>query len=218
MPPGSLALLAQGAAVSLLLAAVAIVGGTLLAVLLATIAFSRFVAVRAVYRVYVYVVRGTPLLVLALLLFYAMPALDLRIGPYIAGTLVLIVYTGALFAEVFRGGVLAIPRPQWESARSLGLPPLAMFRKIVAPLVTRYTLPPYVNVCVMTVKASSVLSIISVWELTLAAREIIERTFAVFTILGLAAAFYFVMCFGIDRLGRRFERHLALKGFAGERA
>src|SRR6266568_4782177 len=165
MPPGSLALLAQGAAVSLLLAAVAIVGGTLLAVLLATIAFSRLAAVRAVYRVYVYVIRGTPLLVLALLLFYAMPALDLRTGPYIAGTLVLIIYTGALFAEVFRGGVLAIPRPQWESARSLGLPPLAMFRKIVAPLVTRYTLPPYINVCVMTVKASSVLSIISVREL-----------------------------------------------------
>jgi His/Glu/Gln/Arg/opine family amino acid ABC transporter permease subunit len=218
MPPGSLALLAQGAAVSLLLAAAAIVGGTALAIALTAGAFSRIGAVRAVYRVYVYIVRGTPLLVLALLFFYALPALDLRAGPYIAGTLVLIIYTGALFAEVFRGGVLAIPRPQWESARSLGLPPLAMFRKIVAPLVTRYTLPPYINVCVMTVKASSVLSIISVWELTLAAREIIERTFAVFTILGLAAAFYFVMCFGIDRLGRRVERHLALKGFAGERA
>jgi His/Glu/Gln/Arg/opine family amino acid ABC transporter permease subunit len=218
IPPGSFALLAQGAVVSLLLAAAAIVGGTGLAIVLAAGAFSRFAAVRAAYRVYVYIVRGTPLLVLALLLFYALPALDLRTGPYIAGTLVLIIYTGALFAEVFRGGVLAIPRPQWESARSLGLPPAAMFRKVVAPLVTRYTLPPYINVCVMTVKASSVLSIISVWELTLAAREIIERTFAVFTILGLAAAFYFVMCFGIDRLGRRLEHHLALKGFAGERA
>jgi His/Glu/Gln/Arg/opine family amino acid ABC transporter permease subunit len=218
VPPGSLQLLTQGAMVSLLLAASAIVGGTLLAIVLAVMAFSRLAAVRAAYRVYVYVVRGTPLLVLALLLFYALPALDLRTGPYIAGTLVLIIYTAALFAEVFRGGVLAIPRPQWESARSLGLPPLAMFRKVVAPLVARYTLPPYVNVCVMTVKASSVLSIISVWELTLAAREIIERTFAVFTVLSLAAAFYFVMCFGIDRLGRRLERHLALRGFAGERA
>ena len=89
-----------------------------------------------------------------------------------------------------------------------------MFRQVIVPLVVRYTLPPYVNVCVMTVKASSVLSIISVWELTLAAREIIERTFAVFTVLGLAAALYFVMCFGIDRLGRRLERRLALQGFA----
>jgi polar amino acid transport system permease protein len=215
MPPGSLALLARGALVSLALAVGAVAGGTVLAIVLATLAFSRFAAVRALYRIYVYVVRGTPLLVLALLLFYALPALDLRTGPYIAGTLVLIIYTAALFAEVFRGGVLAIPRAQWESARSLGLPPLAMFRKVVVPLVTRYTLPPYVNVCVMTIKASSILSIISVWELTLAAREIIERTFAVFTVLGLAAAFYFVMCFGIDRLGRRLERHLALEGVAG---
>ena len=214
MPPGTLPLLVHGAAVSLALAAGAVIGGTLLAVGLAVLAFSRLRALRAFYRVYVYVVRGTPLLVLALLLFYALPALNLKTGPYIAGTIVLTIYTAALFAEVFRGGVLAIPRPQWESARSLGLPPLAMFRKVIAPLVVRYTLPPYVNVCVMTVKASSVLSIISVWELTLAAREIIERTFAVFTVLGVAAALYFVMCFGIDRLGRRLERRLAVRGFA----
>ena len=214
MPSGTLPLLVHGAAVSLALAAGAVVGGTLLAIGLTVLAFSRLAALRAVYRIYIYVVRGTPLLVLALLLFYALPALDLKTGPYIAGTVVLIIYTAALFAEVFRGGVLAIPRPQWESARSLGLPPLAMFRKVIAPLVVRYTLPPYVNVCVMTVKASSVLSIISVWELTLAAREIIERTFAVFTVLGVAAALYFVICFGIDRLGRRLERRLAAQGFA----
>ena len=214
MPTGTLPLLVHGAAVSLALAVGAVVGGTVLAIGLTVLAFSRLAALRGFYRVYVYVVRGTPLLVLALLLFYALPALDLRTGPYIAGTVVLTIYTAALFAEVFRGGVLAIPRPQWESARSLGLPPLAMFRKVIVPLVVRYTLPPYVNVCVMTVKASSVLSIISVWELTLAAREIIERTFAVFTVLGLAAALYFVMCFGIDRLGRRLERRLALQGFA----
>jgi len=91
-----------------------------------------------------------------------------------------------------------------------------MLKKVIAPLVVRYTLPPYINVCVMTVKASSVLSIISVWELTLAAREIIERTLAVFTVLGVAAAIYFIMCFGLDRLGRRLERRLMARGFAGE--
>src|SRR5712692_9138660 len=215
MPPGSLALLTQGAAVSLLPAA-AIVGGTALAIILAAGAFSRIAAVRAGYRLYVYVVRGTPLLVLALLVFYALPALDLRTGPYIAGVLGLTLYVAALFAEFFRGGVLAIPRLQWESAKSLGLPPAAMLSKVIAPLVVRYTLPPYINVCVMTVKASSVLSIISVWELTLAAREIIERTLAVFTVLGIAAAIYFIMCFGLDRLGRRLERRLMARGFAGE--
>jgi His/Glu/Gln/Arg/opine family amino acid ABC transporter permease subunit len=216
MDASTVKLLAQGAGVSLLLAVAAIVFGTIVAVGLTALAFSRLAFLRGVYRVYIYVVRGTPLLVLALLVFYALPILDLRTGPYIAGVLVLTMYVGALFAEVFRGGVLAIPRPQWESARSLGLPPGAMLRKIVAPLVVRYALPPYVNVCVMTVKASSVLSIISVWELTFAAREIIERTLAVFTVLGIAGVLYFVMCLGIDRAGKRLERRLMLRGFVGE--
>jgi polar amino acid transport system permease protein len=95
------------------------------------------------------------------------------------------------------------------------LPPLAILRKVVIPLVMRYTLPPYVNVCVMAIKASSVLSIISVWELTFAAREIIERTFDVFSVLGLAALFYFLMCFSIDRVGRRLELHLLQRGYVG---
>jgi His/Glu/Gln/Arg/opine family amino acid ABC transporter permease subunit len=209
-------ILLKAAGVSLALAGAAIACATLLAVLLTALAFSRLLPVRLFYRLYIYVIRGTPLLVLAMLIFYALPAFDLYTGPYVAAVVVLATYVGALFAEVFRGGVLAIPRPQWESAKSLGLPPLAVLRKVVVPLVLRYTLPAYVNVCVMAVKATSVLSVISVWELTLASRQIIERTLAVFTILGIAGAFYFVMCLGVDRVGRRLERRLALRGFGGE--
>jgi polar amino acid transport system permease protein len=68
----------------------------------------------------------------------------------------------------------------------------------------------------MAVKASSVLSIISIWELTLASREIIERTLDVFRVLTVAAALYFVMCFTIDRAGRILERRLAARGFASD--
>ncbi len=211
-------ILLKAAGVSLGLACAAIGCATALAVLLTSLAFSRLLPVRLFYRLYVYVIRGTPLLVLAMLIFYALPAFDLHTGPYLAAVFVLAIYVAALFAEVFRGGVLAIPRPQWESAKSLGLPPGAVLRKVIVPLVLRYTLPSYVNVCVMAVKATSVLSVISVWELTLASREIIERTLAVFTILGTAGVLYFVMCFGIDRAGRRLERRLALRGFGGEQA
>ena len=211
-------LLAQGAAVSLYLAFVGVIGGTALALLLNLAAFSRFSLVRGCYHVYIYFARGVPLLVQALLIFYALPSFGIRIGPLAAGALVLTLYIGAMFAEVFRGGVLAIPRTLWDSTRSLGLPPLAVLRKIVIPLVLRYTLPPYINVCVMTIKASSVLSVISVWELTLAAREIVERTLDVFPVMIAASCFYFIMCFSIDRLGRHVEHRLALKGFSGERS
>ena len=212
----SLLLLVRAAGVSLGLAWAAVLCGTVAGVALTALAFSRLMVIRAVYRTWVYLIRGMPVLVLALLVFYALPAMDLQSGPYLAGILVLTIYVSALFAEVFRGGVLAIPRAQWESAKSLGMPPGAMLRKVVMPLVARYTLAPYVNVCVMTVKASSVLSIISVWELTFAAREIIERTLAVFSVLGAAGALYFLMCFGIDRSGRWLERRLMVRGFVGE--
>ena len=218
MATSTLWLLAQGAAVSLFLAVVGVIGGTILALLLSLFAFSRVALARGCYHIYIYFVRGTPLLVQALLIFYALPAFGIRMEPLAAGALVLTVYVGALFAEVFRGGVLAIPRTLLESARSLGLPPVPVLRKVIIPLVMRYTLPPYINVCIMTIKASSVLSIISVWELTLAAREIVERTLDVFPVMIAASCFYFIMCFSIDRLGRRIERRLALKGFAGERA
>ena len=218
MTSSTLWLLAQGAAVSLYLAFVGVIGGTVLALLLNLLAFSRFRPVRWCYYTYIYFVRGTPLLVQALLIFYALPAFGLRLGPLAAGALVLTLYIGAMFAEVFRGGVLAIPRTLWDSSRSLGLAPVPVLRKIVIPLVMRYTLPPYINVCVITVKASSVLSVISVWELTLAAKEIVERTLDVFPVMIAASCFYFVMCFSIDRIGRRMERQLALKGFSGERA
>ena len=210
----TLTMLLKGAGVSLALATASIACGTVLAAGLTTLALARLLPLRLFYRLYVWAIRGTPLLVLALLVFYALPLLDLRAGPYIAGILVLTLYVGALGAEVLRGGVLAIPRSQWESAKSLGLPPGATVRRVIVPLVLRYALPPYVNVCVMTVKASSVLSIIAVWELTFASREIIERTLAVFTVLTTAGALYFLMCLAIDRAGQSLERRLARRGFA----
>ena len=209
--------MAQAAQISLALALCSIAFGTILAVLLTPLAFARFAPARFVYRLYVFVVRGTPVLLLALLTFYALASYWGRISPYAAGVVVLTIYLSALFAEVFRGGVLAIPNPLWDSSKSLGLSRRSIFWRVVTPLVARYSLPPYLNVCVMAVKASSVLSIISVWELTFASREIIERTLDVYRVLAVAAVFYFVMCFAIDRAGRWMESRLAAKGFAGER-
>lgn len=217
MTPSDLWVMGQAALVSLGLALGSIALGTMLAVLLTPLAFIPFAPARIFYRLYVFIIRGTPVLLLALLTFYALAAFWGRINPYAAGVAVLTIYLGALFAEVFRGGVLAIPHSLWDSARSLGLSRRSTFWRVVTPLVARYSLPPYLNVCVMAVKASSVLSIISVWELTLASREIIERTLDVYRVLIVSAIFYFVMCFAIDRVGRRLESRLAARGFAGER-
>lgn len=210
-------LMGRAAGVSLWLALASIAGGTLLAVGMTAIGFLPFAPARWFYRGYVFIIRGLPVLVLALLVFYGLASIW-RMSAYAAGVVVLTIYLSALFAEVFRGGVLAIPRPLWDSAKSLALPRLSVFRRLVLPLAARYSLPPYLNVCVMAVKASSVLSIISVWELTFASREIIERTLEVFTVLSIAGVYYFVMCFAIDRAGLFAERRLMMHGLAAERA
>ncbi len=208
----------RAAGISLALALASIAGGTLLAIGLTAVAFLPFAPARWFYQTYIFVIRGLPVLVLALLVFYGLASMWRQMNAYAAGVIVLTIYLSALFAEVFRGGVVAIPRPLWDSAKSLALPKLSIFRRLVVPLAARYSLPPYLNVCVMAVKASSVLSIISIWELTFASREIIERTLDVFAVLGIAAALYFVMCFAIDRVGQYAERRLMARGFAGERA
>jgi His/Glu/Gln/Arg/opine family amino acid ABC transporter permease subunit len=211
-------LMSRAAGVSLWLALASIAGGTLLAIGVTAIGFLPFAPARWFYRSYVFIIRGLPVLVLALLVFYGLAAMWRQTSPYAAGVVVLTIYLSALFAEVFRGGVLAIPRPLWDSAKSLALTRFSVFRRLVLPLAARYSLPPYLNVCVMAVKASSVLSIISVWELTFASREIIERTLEVFAILSIAGAYYFVMCFAIDRAGLYAERRLMMHGLAAERA
>jgi His/Glu/Gln/Arg/opine family amino acid ABC transporter permease subunit len=194
------------------IAVASIILSTLIAIPLTALAFSRFGAVRGMYRLYIWVIRGTPVLVLAMLGFYILNAGALGFGPYVSGSIVLSVYIAALFAEVFRGSVLGIPRTLWDSVRALGLPRGATFRRIVAPLVLRTALPPYVNGCIIAIKGSSVLSVIGVWELTYASREIIERNLDVFSVTAAAAAIYFVVCFSVDRAARYLEKRMALRG------
>ena len=110
--------MAHAAQISLALALCSIAFGTILAVLLTPLAFARLAIARFAYRLYVFVVRGTPVLLLALLTFYALASYWGRISPYAAGVVVLTIYLSALFAEVFRGGVLAIPNPLWTRPRA----------------------------------------------------------------------------------------------------
>jgi polar amino acid transport system permease protein len=208
--------LLRGAAMTIELAAGTIPAATLLATLLVILAVSSQPLLRLAYRGLLWVIRGTPLALLALLVFYALAAHAIRIGPVFAGILVLSIYFSVLYAEVIRGALRAIPRSTFDSARGLGLPSRHMLRKVIVPLLLRQGLPAYVNMCVMTIKSSSILSIIGVWELTYASREIVERNLAVFPVLSTAAALYFVICFAADRYGRWVERRLERRGFSAQ--
>ena len=201
---------------SLLLALGAIPLATILALFLVLMERSHLLLLRWIYGVYIWIIRGTPLLLIAMLLFYTLASAGLGINPYLAGILAIGIYHSSFIAEILRGAINAISRSTLDSAKSLALPRLATYRRVIAPLTIRQALPAYINVCVMILKASSVLSVIGVWELTYAGREITERTLDVFPVLGVTASIYFVLCFSIDRFGKHLERRLAARGFAHE--
>jgi polar amino acid transport system permease protein len=153
-------------------------------------------------------VRAVPLLLLLFFIFFGLPALGVRIPTFPAAVLAMSLWMAANTAEVVRGGVQSISRGQFEAARSLGLGWAGTMRFVILPQATRRMLPPFVGLCTILVKDTSLAAIIGVFELTRAAQETIERTLRSFEIYGAAAAMYFVLCFPLTRLAARLESRL----------
>jgi len=153
-------------------------------------------------------VRAVPLLLLLFFIFFGLPALGVRIPTFPAAVLAMSLWMAANTAEVVRGGVQSISRGQFEAARSLGLGWASTMRFVILPQATRRMLPPFVGLCTILVKDTSLAAIIGVFELTRAAQETIERTLRSFEIYGAAAVIYFALCFPLTRLAARLELRL----------
>ena len=153
-------------------------------------------------------VRAVPLLLLLFFVFFGLPAVGPRIATFPAAVLAMSLWMAANTAEIVRGGVQSIAHGQYEAARSLGLSWTATMRFVVLPQATRRMLPPFVGLCTILVKDTSLAAIIGVFELTRAAQETIERTLRSFEIYGAAAVIYFALCLPLTRLAARLEAHL----------
>jgi His/Glu/Gln/Arg/opine family amino acid ABC transporter permease subunit len=148
-------------------------------------------------------VRAVPLLLLMFFIFFGLPALGLRIPTFPAAVLAMSLWMAVNTAEVVRGGIQSIPRGQFEAARSM-----AIMRHVIFPQAVRRMIPPFVGLCTILVKDTSLAAIIGVFELTRAAQEIIERTFRSFELYLVAAAIYFAICFPLTRFAQRAEARL----------
>jgi polar amino acid transport system permease protein len=203
--------LLTAAGMTLALTAFAVIPATVLGLALAT---ARLFSPRfggSVVTVFLFLMRGIPLLVLITCIYYLLPLTGIDLPPVLAVTLVLALYYAAFMSEVFRAGIDSLPRAQWDAARGLGMGRALMLRVVVFPQALRLAGPPYVNLCVNLVKATSLASVVGIRELTLASREIVERTLAPFQIFIAAAVIYFCICSSLAWLGRRLEKR-ALAG------
>jgi polar amino acid transport system permease protein len=154
------------------------------------------------------VVRATPLLLLLFFIFFGLPAIGIRIPTWPAAVLALSLWMMANTAEVVRGAIQSIPRGQTEAARSTGLTGIQTMRDVLVPQALRRMLPPFVGLCTILVKDTSLAAIIGVFELTRAAQESIERTLHPFELYLCAAAIYFCLCFPLSVLTARAEHRL----------
>ena len=156
----------------------ALVGSSLIGLVAAFLPQSRHTLLQAVGRVYVELIRGTPLLVQLLIGFYVVASAVGLENRYAVGVLVLSLFSGGYMAEIFRGGLAAIPAAQRDAARSIGLTPWQTLRLVILPQAIRLVLPPVTGQLVSLIKDSSLLSVIAISEFTLAAQEVNSFTYS----------------------------------------
>ena len=201
----SLPYLLQGAAVTLVLSIVVIGLGTLLGIALGIVAAIGGRLLRGAVTTYIFVLRGVPVLVVMFLGYYTFPAIGYRVSAYVAVGAAQIVYVGAFVAEIVRSAILSVPADQVAGAKGLGMRTPAILRHVILPQATRISIPPLLNNSLTAVKQTSYASVVGVWELTYAAREVVERTLASFQIFLGVMAIYFVICYPLSLLARWWE-------------
>jgi len=210
--------LLRGVPLLLQLAAFSIAAGALLAVVLALMRLSGDSLVDAVARGYVFVFRGTPLLVQIFLIYYGLgqfpeirqsPAWPFLREPYWCAMLALTLNTAAYSSEIIRGGILSVPFGQIEAARACGMSRSLVFRRITVPQGLRVALPAYGNEMILMTRATALASVITLMEVTGIASKIISETFRAVEVFVCAGAIYLLINFVISRGIALLERRLS---------
>lgn len=199
-----------GLGLSLALAFVAIAIGCVLGLITAFGLLSKQGALRHPARIYVTIIRNTPILVLVLFTFFALPQMGIRLGKIESFVATLSVYSGAYLAEVFRGGLLAVPNGLKEAGLAIGLTQAQIRNSIVIPLMLRNVLPSLSSTMISLFKDTSLAAAIAVPELTFEARKINVETFRVIETWIVASCLYVATCSVLAALLRRLEKRMSI--------
>jgi len=153
----------------------------------------------AIIAVYISFIRGTPILVQIFLVYYVLPIIGLNIGPITAGIVALTLNSAAFIIEILRGGLASVSKGQFEAARSLGLSGLVLWVKVILPQTFMASIPPLVNEFTQLLKATALLSTITVVELMRVSQQIYSNNYHPIEVLTGAFVMYFLMCFAVSR-------------------
>ncbi len=201
-------LLARGTLVTLKISLAAGVLACILGFTLGLCALSHVRLLRMAVGGYVDFIRGTPLLIQIFLVFFALPVIGIRLDEVWAGIVALAFNTSGYIAETVRGGVGSVERGQTEAAKSIGMTNPQILGYVLLPQAMRPMIPPLTNELISMTKNSSLLSVISVYELTRAGQAIISVHFVPFEIYLLLALYYYALIKSLSLLSRFVERRM----------
>ncbi|HTH61506.1 MAG TPA: amino acid ABC transporter permease [Paraburkholderia sp.] len=206
----SLPVLAQGALLTVKFAVLSMIFGLVFGTVLALMGISTNRVLPRIARVYVSVMRGTPLLVQIFVIYYGLPSIGISLDPTPAGVIALSANVAAYLSESMRGAIVGIARGQWLAAYSLGLSRQQTLRYVIGPQALRIAVPSLSNSLISLVKDTSLVSVITVTELLRSSQEIIAATYQPLPLYLTAAAIYWVLCQVLEWVQHWFERRLAL--------
>ncbi|MGH3445978.1 MAG: amino acid ABC transporter permease [Nocardioidaceae bacterium] len=206
MPP-----LLRGAGLTIFLVVVSGVIGTVIGLVFGTARSAPLRVVRWAAAVYPGFIRGIPILIILLFMYFALPLMfpSATLSRSVTAIVGLSVYAGAYLTEIFRGSIQAIPRGQLEAAEALGMHYVQKMRYVILPQAMKIAVPPGIGFLIALVKATSLVSVISYTDLTRAGKIISSQNQAPLSTFLVVAALYFVISYPLSLLGRWYERRLA---------
>ncbi len=198
--------LLRGAVTTVQLTVVSMALALVAGLVLALMRLSRSRPFRLLSGAYIEIIRGTPLLVQLFIIYYGLPQYGIRLEAFAAGVIGLSMNYSAYLAEVYRAGILAIDKGQWEAGGSIGLSRAALLQYIIVPQAARIVLPPVGNYFISMLKDFALVSTISIIELMRAAQLRVAITFRAMDIYLVVALIYFLMSYPCSVLIRYLER------------
>ncbi|WLR49669.1 amino acid ABC transporter permease [Bacillus tianshenii] len=192
------------------ISALAILFSIVIGMFSAMMKISKYKGLQMISDAYISFIRGVPLLVQLYLVYYALPQLGLKLDAFTASVIGLGFYGGSYVSEIFRGSIESIPFGQMEAARSLGMSPLMAMRKVILPQAMRVSLPPLGNQFIITLKNSSLCSVITANELMHSTARFASVNFAFLEFFIVTSLIYFVMTYSLSKLVKYTEKKLSV--------
>ncbi|MEK4424689.1 amino acid ABC transporter permease [Solibacillus sp. FSL K6-1523] len=200
-------ILKAGLIVTIPLSLIAFAIALVVAVITALARISNYKILRGIFGVYVWIFRGTPVLVQLFIVFFGFPKAGITLDAWTAAIITFSLNTGAYASESIRASILAIPKGQWEAAESLGMTYWQVLRRVIAPQTIRISLPPITNDFIDLVKGTSLVASVTLADMFMIGQQITARTYEPLLIYSLCAVIYLVFISVLMFLQGRLEKY-----------